>query len=125
MIHLLLCCTTDTQLVPRQLSAVKDIGRGSYKAVGLFEDKRVIAGTVGAALLGLVGISIAGMRATEHHACEKVAEQERVMQQSWDAMHPDGFVGAGDQMRPASFDCKVQERPMKPLISYGNPSQWY
>lgn len=65
------------------------------------------------------------MRLTEHLACKSVAKQEATMQASWDQLHPDGFIPAGDQMRPASFDCKAQERPLKPLISYTNPAENY
>ncbi|KAJ1030651.1 hypothetical protein NDA18_001890 [Ustilago nuda] len=60
-----------------------------------------------------------------HQACKAVEKQQRIMQERWDEMHPDGFTPAGDQMRPISFDCKTQERHLKPLVSYNNPAELY
>ena len=76
-------------------------------------------------LIGFVGTGLWGMRKIEHMACEKVAKDEATMQASWDAVHPDGFTPVGDQMRPISFDCKAQERPFRPLLSYTDAAKMY
>ena len=80
---------------------------------------------MGAAVVALVSLGVPGLRTTEHLACKAVAKQEDIMQKSWDSMHPDGFTPAGDQMRPATFDCNAQERKFKPLISYTDAAEYY
>ncbi|KAJ9477188.1 Condensin complex component SMC4 [Pseudozyma hubeiensis] len=111
-------------LVVRQADEIANAG-GHYKAIGTLEDKVNIALGVAAGLVTVVASGLAGMRVIEHLACENVAKQERTMQKSWDEMHPDGFTPAGDQMRPASFDCNAQERKFKPLKSYLGAPSWY
>ncbi|SNX81334.1 uncharacterized protein MEPE_00039 [Melanopsichium pennsylvanicum] len=101
-------------LVPRQ-----------YKAVTALENKYNIAGAVAASLVTLVSTGVVGLIATQHLACKSVAKQQEIMQKNWDLMHPDGFTPAGDQMRPASFDCNTQERRFKPLIPYENAANYY
>ena len=91
----------------------------------MIEDKVNIALGLAASVVIFVTAGVASMRYNEHLACKAVAKQEETMQKAWDDNHPDGFTPNGDQMRPASFDCSVQERPFKPLISYTNPAQYY
>ncbi|CDR88330.1 uncharacterized protein SPSC_04157 [Sporisorium scitamineum] len=112
------------RLVTRELPPIeKPIS--TYKAVTRAENKKVIALAAGVALSVLATLGMAGMRVTEHFACKAVETQETLMQSSWDEMHKDGFVAAGDGMRPATFDCKTQERGFKPLKSYAGAAEWY
>ncbi|SPO19657.1 uncharacterized protein UTRI_00015_B [Ustilago trichophora] len=111
--------------VHRAGKAHRDLARGGYQAITKFEDKINIGLAVSAAVAAALAIGTAGLAFTQHLACEAVAKQEKEMQQSWEDMHPDGFAGKGDSMRPASFNCNEQERRFKPLISYTNAYEYY
>ncbi|SPC65019.1 uncharacterized protein UHOD_11006 [Ustilago sp. UG-2017b] len=100
------------------------VARG-YKPITWIENKKFIGSLVGVGFILTLGLGLLGINLTEHQACKAVEKQQRILQERWDEMHPDGFTPAGDQMRPISFDCKTQERHLKPLVSYNNPAELY
>lgn len=89
------------------------------------ENKKFIGTLAGVSFILSIGAGLLGIHLTEHQACKAVEKQQRILQIRWDEMHPDGFTPAGDQMRPISFDCKTQERHLKPLVSYINPAELF
>lgn len=115
--------TGPQRLVTREAPAIEKVS--NYKAITKWENKKNIALGVVGALAALVTVGVVGLRYTEHAACKAVAKQQQIMQKAWDEAHSDGFVAAGDTMRPADFDCSQQERKFRPLKSYGNAAEWY
>ncbi|UTT95289.1 hypothetical protein NDA17_006870 [Ustilago hordei] len=100
------------------------VARG-YKPISLIENKGFIGAITAISLSLTIALGLSGLGITAHQACKAVEKQQRIMQERWDEMHPDGFTPAGDQMRPISFDCKTQERHLKSLVSYNNPAELY
>lgn len=105
-------------------AAIEKRGGAAYQAVTFAEDKRTILGLMLGGVFVSAGIGLAAIRSLDHHACMYVQQQEAAMQHKWDLNHPDGFIPAGGQLRPATFNCKVQQRPFRPNLSY-NPSDYY